>query len=286
LAVTTEQRYLSSKNPAAREAKWGIGMLMTVAKWIERAVSGTPVEGVARRTWSEVSSIGRPRARQSRRYDRQTLEIMKRTLRNGSNCIDVGCHRGVMLAPMCELASEGLHFAFEPLPTLCDDLRKRFPKVHIHQAALSDEHGSATFCHVVDNPGLSGFRRMGKVPVGARVEEITVRTERLDDVIPRELTIDFMKVDVEGAQLQVFRGAMRTITKNRPFIIFEHGILAQQSYNTTSDMIYDLLVESCGLKISLLTDWLSKRLPLDRASFSSHVGFHQESHFCFLAHPY
>ena len=73
---------------------------------------------------------------------------------------------------------------------LCEDLRKWFPKVRIHNVALSDNHGSATFCHVVDAPGLSGFRRMGHVPAEARVEEITVRTERLDDAIPRELTID------------------------------------------------------------------------------------------------
>ena len=209
---------------------------------------------------------------------------MERVLRRDSNCIDVGCHKGAVLASIRKLAPRGIHFAFEPLPTLCEGLRRRFPQVRVCDVALSDRHGVANFCHVVDAPGLSGFRRMGHVPAGARVEEITVRTERLDDVIPRDLAIGFMKVDVEGAQLEVFRGAMATIAKSRPFIIFEHGMLAKESYNTTSDMVYDLLAEG-GLDISLLADWLSARPPLDRAMFNRHVGFHPGSHFCFLAHP-
>jgi FkbM family methyltransferase len=258
---------------------------MAVVEKLEGALSDTPIEGVARRIWSECASIGYPRARQSLRYDRQTSEIMKRVLRKDSNCIDVGCHRGAMLTLIYKHAPQGIHFAFEPLPALCARLRRRFPEAQVHDVALSDGPGSASFCHVVSAPGLSGFRRMGHVPAAARVEEITVRTERLDDVVPQELTIRFMKVDVEGAQLQVFRGAMATITKSRPFIVFEHGMLAQESYNTTSDMIYDLLVESCGLRISLLADWLGAKPPLDRAAFNGHVGFHSDSHFCFLAHP-
>ena len=259
-------------------------MLMAVVEGIERTVSGTPFEGVARRIWSECSSIGNPYARQSLRYDRQTLEIMKRVLRTDSNCIDVGCHRGKMLASICKLAPQGRHFAFEPLPTFCERLRKRFPSVEIHDVALSDHDGSASFCYVVDAPGLSGFRKLGHVPAAARVEEIAVRTEQLDNMIPRELSIDFMKIDVEGAQLQVFRGGVATITRNRPFVAFEHNMLAE-GYGATSDMIYDLLVEGCGLEISLLKDWLSAKPPLNRATFSGHMGFHPGAHFYFLAHP-
>jgi len=262
-----------------------MSMRMAVISRIERAVSGTPVEGVARRIWSECSSIGRPHARQSLQYDRQTLAIMKRVLRSDSNCVDVGCHRGKILASISKLAPRGVHFAFEPLPPFCEGLRKRFPTVQIHEVALSDHHGSASFCHVVDAPGLSGLRRMGHVAAGARVEEIAVRTERLDDVIPRELTIDFIKIDVEGAQLLVLRGAMATLTKSRPFVVFEHDMRAKNSYNTTSNMIYDVLVQACGLEISLLADWLSAKPPLDRAMFDGHVGYHPNAHFYFLAHP-
>ncbi|MGH6916877.1 MAG: FkbM family methyltransferase, partial [Geminicoccaceae bacterium] len=263
----------------------GMRMRRAIVEGIERAVIGTPIEGVARRIWSECSSIGHPRARQSLRYDRQTQAIMERVLRRDSNCVDVGCHRGKMLTPICKLAPQGTHFAFEPLPRFCDGLRKRFPTVQAYEVALSDRQGLASFCDILDNPGLSSFLKPKGLPAAVHVEEIFVRTERLDDVIPQDCPIDFIKVDVEGAQQQVFRGATATITRNRPFIVFEHDIRASNTYNVANDTLYDLLVDDCALEISLLEDWLSAKPPLDRATFDRHVGRHPDPHFYFLAHP-
>ena len=260
----------------------------TLTDTIEGVVSGTPFERPARWLYSELSSIGRPRARQSRGYDRLTVQIMSSVLEPSSCCVDAGAHRGGMLLHMAELAPQGQIFAFEPLPDLAGRLRKRWQgssHVQVFDLALSDSSGTQTFHEVVDSPGKSSFRRMGHVAPGARVREIPVRTARLDDVVPPETRIRFIKVDVEGAQLEVFRGARRILSRDQPFIVFEHGMLAQEGYGTTSDMIYDLLVDECGLEISLLSDWLSRRPCLTRDQLNGHVGHHATSHFCFLAHP-
>ncbi len=58
-----------------------------------------------------------------------------------------------------------------------------------------------------------------------------------------------MKVDVEGAELQVFKGAVRTLKANKPHIIFEHGLGAADHYGTTPQMIFEFLVHECGLRI-------------------------------------
>ena len=222
---------------------------------VERVLEGTPLEPLARRVYKEVASIGRPRARQSLRYDRQTGEVMARVLQPASNCVDVGAHRGSILEDMLRSAPQGRHFAFEPLPDLAARLTRRFPGVQVHQVALSDAAGETTFHHVVDYPGYSGFRRLSKIPPNAEVRELRVRTERLDDVLPPDLPIGFMKIDVEGAQLQVLRGAERTIMRWKPVIVLEHGALAQQPYGISSDMVWDLLTR-LGLRISCLGDWL------------------------------
>lgn len=253
--------------------------------WIENRVAGTAVEPLARRAWSEVRSIGRPRARQSLLYDRQTEEIMSRLLRETSNCIDVGAHHGSVLMSMCRLAPRGRHLAFEPIPELANALKQRFPKVDVRGIALSDVEGTSEFCHIVSSPGRSGFRRLGNVAASAEVRELRVQTDTLDNCVPADRKVDLIKVDVEGAHLQVFRGAARTLRQSRPFMIFEHGMVATETYGTTSEIVYDLLVNAYGLRISLLSDWLEQRAPLSAEAFRQHVGYHRGSHFCFLAHP-
>jgi FkbM family methyltransferase len=252
---------------------------------IERLVANTPFDAVARWTWSQINSIGKPRARQSMRYDHNTRQIMRKVLKPSSNCVDVGCHKGSVLISMRKSAPQGTHYAFEPIPRLAAVLRQRFPRVELHEIALSDTQGHASFQHVVSAPGFSGFRRMGYVPDSAQVTEIKVRVDTLDHVLPPDLPIALIKIDVEGAQLQVLKGAKRTITAYRPFIIFEHGMSAEKSYGTRSEEVFDFLVGECGLRISLLESWLSGKPPLTRSGFVSSVGHFAGSEFVFLAHP-
>lgn len=95
-------------------------------------------------------------------YDFQTVEVMKRVLINGGNCIDIGCHAGVMMDEMLKIAPQGSHCGFEPLPDLFKDLSKKYygaPNVLIHNLALCDSTGTVTFQHVVSNPGFSCLKQ-------------------------------------------------------------------------------------------------------------------------------
>ena len=65
-----------------------------------------------------------------------------------------------------------------------------------------------------------------------------------------------MKIDVEGAELPVLQGAVKTLKHWRPLLLLEHGS------GPTDQAIFDLL-ESCGL--TLFT--VDGRGPLDRATF-------------------
>jgi FkbM family methyltransferase len=225
----------------------------------------------------------RKRPADGRDYDRQTVAVMERVLSETSNCVDVGASAGELLKHMTRLAPRGTHFAFEPLPRFYDALVKRFPQVQVHGVALSDtEEKAASFQHVVSNPAYSGLRRRRYDRPDERIEQIVVRTARLDELIPQNVPIDFVKIDVEGGEFQVLRGGRETVCRNRPFIVFEFGLGGADWYGTQPEDMYGLL-STCGLNVSLMADWLSGKAPLTGQEFAAE--FHGCRNYYFLAHP-
>lgn len=254
---------------------------------------GTALEPLARkihtaltREWGASDASGA--ADKSRKYDIQTLEVMKRVLRADSNCVDVGCHQGSILKEMLRLAPGGTHFAFEPLPGMYAGLRGAFggiANLHLHDCALSDVAGTTSFQHVVSNPAYSGLRQRRYDRPHEKVREIQVETQLLDSVVPEHVPIRFIKIDVEGAELQVLRGASATIRNHRPVIVFEHGLGGADYYGTQSGDVYDLLAGQCGLRLFVMADWLEDdgKASLGREAFCEQ--FSSGSNYYFMAAP-
>jgi FkbM family methyltransferase len=194
-------------------------------------------------------AVQRVRALAGVRSGEDTVRLLLAyTLAADAHCIDVGAHEGDVLSEMVRLAPAGRHVAYEPLPAMARALSARFPDVDVREAALSDSAGRTSFVHVLSNPAYSGLRERD-YPGRERLETITVRTERLDDTLPEGFAPAFIKVDVEGAEMQVFDGARETIARHRPTIFFEHGSGAADHYGKRSGEIHDLLVGDAGLRI-------------------------------------
>jgi hypothetical protein len=100
-----------------------------------------------------------------------------------------------------------------------------------------------------------------------RIEEIQVRTDRLDNLIPGGLRIDFLKIDVEGGEQQVLHGAVETLRRWQPTVVFEHGLGAADHYGSSPEELWDFLAR-CGLCTSLMERWLTGEPPLDRETFA------------------
>jgi FkbM family methyltransferase len=188
-----------------------------------------------------------PRAeRRNRREDDRLALFLALWLPVDANCIDVGAHRGSILERLVSLAPSGAHIAYEPLPELADYLGTRFPAVDVRQRALSDESGRKTFLRAA-KASRSGLDDLGE----AYTETIEVDVDKLDDVVDSARPPAFIKVDVEGAELRVFRGAAETLIRHRPIVAFEHGAAARkagESGASASAELHELLSE-CGLRI-------------------------------------
>ena len=111
--------------------------------------------------------------------------------------------------------------SFEPNPTLVAKLRPVLPKnVTLHQLALSDQPGTTTLWLPPGGAGTEGrasLEERSRPAAGWRPEVAT--TTRLDDC---GLTnVGFVKIDVEGHELAVLRGASNLITTQRPNLLVE-----------------------------------------------------------------
>jgi len=194
-------------------------------------------------------------------------QMMERMIIEPMNCIDAGCHLGSMLNRMLQLSPNGNHIAIEPIPYKAEWLRRKFPNVEVLQIALSDTPCETTFYFHPHRSGFSGFKPRQKF--GDDVKQLTVRCERLDDVVPSDKTIDFIKFDLEGAELEAFRGANNLLQRCQPHLLFECTRSGLKSFGFTSDEVFNFLTQQHSYSVFLIKDWLDGKEPLDSENFSN-----------------
>lgn len=134
--------------------------------------------------------------------------------------IDVGAHIGSVIASVLDHDLSISIIAIEAMPDKAARLLVKFPDIELHQCAVSEADGEVSF---FVHTKRSGYSSLGKPSEGDKnINEITVPMKRLDTLISKD-DIDMIKIDVEGAELGVLRGAEALILKNRPVIMFESG---------------------------------------------------------------
>ncbi|MDP1623081.1 MAG: FkbM family methyltransferase [Bacteroidales bacterium] len=222
----------------------------------------------------------------NQKYDAYSKRIIRRSLKPYSNCIDIGCHKGEILDLMIKWAPHGRKIGFEPIPELYHLLASKYstdPNVTIRPIALYDQTGTTTFQHVLSAPAYSGIKIRKYDGKHVNIEQITVDTALLDDVIPDDLPVDFIKVDVEGAEFRVLKGAINTLRRCKPVIIFEFGLGAADFYNSKPNELHQFITRDCKMKISTLRSFLDHTPALSESQFIEL--FEQGSEYYFVGHP-
>ncbi|MGH3097680.1 MAG: FkbM family methyltransferase [Streptosporangiales bacterium] len=169
----------------------------------------------------------------------------------GDVVIDVGAALGVYTSVLSRLVGPaGRVMSVEPLPglyaTVDGWLRLRAPRnVHRYAVALGASASTATLSVPVRRgrpvAGRSvlttGARGLGSNAEFAGQLEREVPVTTLDGLVDRAgpAQVDFVKVDVEGAELALFRGAERTIERFRPYVLAEVEDRHLRRYGHTAD---------------------------------------------------
>jgi FkbM family methyltransferase len=257
------------------------GGLSLLRRTIRNLFVGSPLEPLARNVFSRFDRKCRESTAEMR-DNPQMKEIMRRCLKRDSTCLDIGANAGAMLEWMVSCAPEGQHHAFEPIPALAEDLRRRFAEVQVHAVALSDKTGTAEFNYVPSSTGYSGLKTERQRDISVPVEPITVPVETLDHLLPSSCVPRFIKIDVEGAEYHALLGGRQLLTRAKPLIIFEFGSQSLR-FDVTPDMLFTLLCDDLGFRISRLNDWLDNGPWLSRLEFQKI--YRKGLLWNFIAHP-
>lgn len=157
------------------------------------------------------------------------VSLFRELIRPGDVVIDAGANIGALTVPLAQIVGpEGRVIAFEPqrilFQTLCANLAlNNIPNAYGVECVLGAEPGTVVippinYCKENNFGGLE----LGSYEVGEPVEVVTLDSFELD-------SCDFIKIDVQGMEEQVLRGAADLIARSRPLLYVEDDSLLEAS---------------------------------------------------------
>lgn len=159
------------------------------------------------------------------------LALVPRFLSRDAVAIDIGANVGLYTAVLARHALQVL--AFEPHPACAAYLRSLgIPRCEVIEAAASSTDGEAMLRVPDDgrgeNPALATLAESNGFGTGAAKSlerAIPIATVRLDSVLAKRVApatrIGFVKIDVEGHEASVLRGAIATLSRHKPVLLVE-----------------------------------------------------------------
>jgi len=191
-------------------------------------------------------------------YDPLMTSVVRHFVREGQTAFDIGTDRGWFSLLMgSSVGPSGEVHAIEALPENAARLRSNLSLnemswVHVQEKALYDRSGTAIFHlptpDVVDDfPDVQHCSGVGYLTNIPSPDTVTVPTFTLDDYVAERgiRRIDFLKMDIEGAEVAALRGAAGTLESLRPIIAVEYNRLTLERAGT-SILELDQILESLG----------------------------------------
>jgi FkbM family methyltransferase len=159
-------------------------------------------------------------------FDPEVEAVITHLVQPGSVCLDIGANLGLYTLVMARAGARVR--AFEAFPYNHHLLERNVAenrldhRVVTHLVGCSDGGGVGRVCVDETSANLgSGFVLIGdgEAPAGHVVREIPLA--RVDDLVPASERVGLVKIDVEGAELDVLRGMDRILGRDRPVVVME-----------------------------------------------------------------
>jgi FkbM family methyltransferase len=192
-------------------------------------------------------------------YEPEITRLLPLLVESSSVAIDVGANIGVHALTMANLASDGRVLACEPHPVTVERLRGNLALNNTHNVEIVPEAMSDSECGLDLYDSDDGHKGMASLHCYDGWVKTAVRGSTVDALVNsrRITTVDIIKVDVEGHEAPVLKGASTVLARDRPSIIFEYvdwawgncGFLLDETLTQLRDFGYKqfYLIERSGL---------------------------------------
>jgi FkbM family methyltransferase len=156
------------------------------------------------------------------------IHFVRSFIKEGMFALDIGANYGLYSTAIANgLGSSGKLWCFEPTENTANALRQtiktnQYNNIELIQAGLSDHLGKATF-YTSDNAELNSLT----ASESTQGNKQTIELLTLDGCYEQHswAHLDFIKLDAEGEELNILKGAHKTLSACSPLIMFElkHG---------------------------------------------------------------
>jgi FkbM family methyltransferase len=183
-------------------------------------------------------------------WEPETWQAVAQHLQSGGTFVDVGAHIGYYsLKAAVVLGPTGHVIAVEPNPQMAGALRDNIHAsgatiVAVQPVACSDSEATLEFfASAGSNTGESSLSLSNASQGGQPVRSYRVRARPLDAIIQETgvSRVDVLKIDVEGAELLVLKGAQKTLGQYHPVVIVELVESQLSAMGTSSAEIVEFL---------------------------------------------
>jgi len=182
-------------------------------------------------------------------FENKTINYFSKVVKKGMTVFDIGANIGIYtLIASQNIKQNGRVYSFEPAEWSYNRLQQninlsKYNNIIINKFGISDFTGEIKF-HICED---DAYNSIGNRPMKDVISVKTIKVFSLDDyvILNKIGRIDIIKVDTEGAEYLVFKGAEKTLMKHSPTIFFEYNPYAAKGYEFSS-LEALRLVESYG----------------------------------------
>jgi FkbM family methyltransferase len=209
-----------------------------------------------------------------RSFEYGTFEILSKTLKPGNIVLDIGANVGAHALFMAKIVGNtGRVYAFEPDKMTFDALKRNIDRNGYNETiipfnlALSDKDSEV----ILKKPHTSSKKNTGDaynyISAVNEKSENSIKAVVLDDFLAQEniLEVNFIKIDVEGAELLVFNGASKLLEEKKPTIITEcNEDWCERFGYTVFDVLKKISTHGYSIKNYDYEQWIAKPISTDK----------------------